>query len=247
MDAHVTLVAEKIFQIAGLPVTNTLLTTLLTTILIAAFAVAISRKISLVPGRLQLAAEVVIETIFSTIENLSDTKRAKRFFPVIATFFLFILTANYLGLLPGFGTIGIKEHHGSETTLVPLFRSINSDLNVTLALALISVGVTHYYSISSVGIVNYLKRYFSFNPVNLFVGLLEIVAEITKVLSLSFRLFGNVFAGEALLVTISGIFAFILPLPFIFMEVIVGFVQAAIFMMLTLVFMVILTEKNLTH
>ena len=130
---------------------------------------------------------------------------------------------------------------------VTLFRSVNSDLNVTLALALISVGVTHYYSISSLGIVDYLKRYFSINPVNLFVGLLEIIAEITKILSLSFRLFGNIFAGEALLMTISSLFAFVLPLPFIFLEIIVGFVQAAIFMMLTLVFMVILTEKHASN
>jgi F-type H+-transporting ATPase subunit a len=128
-----------------------------------------------------------------------------------------------------------------------LFRSINSDLNVTLALALISVGATHYYSISNLGIGDYLKRYFSLNPVNLFVGLLEIVAEFTKILSLSFRLFGNIFAGETLLVTISALFAFILPLPFLFLEIIVGFVQAAIFMMLTLVFMVILTEKHASH
>ena len=109
---------------------------------------------------------------------------------------------------------------------------------------LISVGVTHFYAINALGVFQYLKRYFSLNPVLLFVGLLELVAEITKVLSLSFRLFGNIFAGEALLLTISLLFAFILPLPFMFLEIIVGFVQATIFMMLTLVFMIILTEKT---
>ena len=114
---------------------------------------------------------------------------------------------------------------------------------MTLSLALISVVVTHYYSVTALGIVDYLKRYFSFNPANLFVGLMEIISEITKILSLSFRLFGNIFAGETLLVTISSIAAFILPLPFMLLEIIVGFVQAAIFMMLTLVFMTILTEK----
>ena len=245
---EVTLFAEKIFNIGPFPVTNTLLTTLAATLLLTIFAVVVSKKIAIIPtSKLQIVSEIVIETIFTTIEGLSDKKRAERFFPLIATFFIFIITANYLGLLPGFNTIGINETHGGEHVFVPLLRSVNSDLNVTLALALISVGMTHYYSISTVGIVNYLRRYFSFNPVNLFVGVLEIVAEFTKVLSLSFRLFGNIFAGEALLVTISSLFAFVLPLPFIFLEIIVGFVQAVIFMMLTLVFMVILTEKSASH
>lgn len=245
---EVTLFAEKLFSIGGFPITNTLLTTLITTGLLSFFAVAVSKKVALIPtSKLQLASEIVLEQIFSTIEGLSDTNRAKRFFPVVATFFIFIVTANYLGLLPGFATIGIYETHNGESVFLPLFRSINSDLNVTLALALISVGVTHYYSITSIGIISYLKRYFSLNPAELFVGILEIISEITKIASLSFRLFGNIFAGESLLLTISSLFAFILPLPFIFLELIVGFVQAAIFMMLTLVFMVILSESHASH
>lgn len=245
---QVTLFAEKIFEIGSFPITNTFLTTLITTGILVAFAVVTSKRISLIPtSKLQLVSEVVIENIFSTIEGLSDRKRAQRFFPIVATFFIFIIFANYLGLFPGFNTIGLNEIHDGHRVFIPILRSINSDLNVTLALALISVGVTHYYSITTIGIVNYLKRYFSLNPVNLFVGLLEIVAEITKIISLSFRLFGNIFAGETLLVTISSLFAFVLPLPFIFLEIVVGFVQAAIFMMLTLVFMVILSEKHTAH
>ena len=120
---------------------------------------------------------------------------------------------------------------------------MNTDLNATLALALISVAMTHYYAISILGFGAYLGKFFSLNPVFLFVGFLEIIAEFTKLVSLSFRLFGNIFAGEALLVTISSLFAFILPLPFIALELLVGFVQAMIFMMLTLVFMIILSEK----
>src|SRR5258708_1400525 len=155
------------------------------------------------------------------------------------TFFLFIMVGNLLGLLPGFGTI---THHS-----VPLLRSINSDLNTTLALALISAVTTHIFAIKYVGLKNYLKRWVSLNPIFLFVGLLEIVGEFTKIISLSFRLFGNIFAGEVVLSTISQIFAFIVPLPFYFLEIIVGFVQAAVFMMLTLVFMVLLTEKHGEH
>ncbi|OGY27132.1 MAG: hypothetical protein A2Z11_03185, partial [Candidatus Woykebacteria bacterium RBG_16_43_9] len=218
---EVTIFAEKIVNIGPFPITNTLLTTLITTAMLSIFAIVVSKKVVLVPiSKLQLLSEIVIETIFSTIEGLSDAKRAKRFFPIVATFFIFILIANYLGLMPGFNTIGVNQLHHGENVFVPLLRSVNSDLNVTLALALISVGMTHYYSITAVGIASYLKRYFSLNPVNLFVGLLEIVAEFTKILSLSFRLFGNIFAGEALLVTISSLFAFILPLPFMFLEII---------------------------
>lgn len=241
---EITLFAEEIFHLGILPITNTLVTTLITTLLLVSFAIATSKKIALVPtSKLQLISEIVIENIFSTIENLSDKKSATKYLPLVATFFVFILIANYVGLLPGFNTIGFFTHHHGEAVFVPLLRSINSDLNVTLALAFISVGMTHFYAVSALGIVEYLRKFFSINPVFLFVGLLEIVAEITKILSLSFRLFGNVFAGEALLVTISSLFAFILPLPFLFLEIIVGFVQAAIFMMLTLVFIVLLTQK----
>lgn len=245
---EITLFAEPIFHIGSFAVTNTLLMTLLTTASLTVFAVLVSKKVSLVPtSRLQLFSEIIVENIFNTSEGLSDNKRAKVFFAFVATFFIFIITANYLGLFPGVGTIGFHEVHDGKEVFVPLFRSINSDLNATLALALISVGLTHFFSINMLGIKTYLKKFFSINPVFLFVGLLEIVAEITKVFSLSFRLFGNVYAGETLLVTISSLFAFIVPLPFMFLEILVGFVQAAIFMMLTLVFMAILTEKTASH
>lgn len=246
MAASVEIAAEKITQIGPLPITNSLLTTWIVMIVIIVFAYFAGKKIKRIPDRLQNFAETILETLYSTMENLAG-ERTKRIFPIIATFFIFIIVSNYIGLLPGVGTIGIHEIHNGKEVLVPLFRSANSDINLTLALALISVGVTHYFSITTLGIVDYLKRYFSLNPILLFVGLLEIVAEITKILSLSFRLFGNIFAGEALLTTISGLFAFFVPLPFMAMELLVGFVQATVFMMLTLVFIVILTEKHEAH
>ena len=146
------------------------------------------------------------------------------------------LFGNLLGLLPGFATITFRDE--------PLLRSINSDLNMTLALALTSAVLTHAFALYYLGIIDYLKKWFTLNPIFLFVGLLELVGEFTKIVSLSFRLFGNIFAGEVVLATISSIFAFVIPLPFYFLEIIVGFVQAAVFMMLTLVFMVLLSEKH---
>jgi F-type H+-transporting ATPase subunit a len=246
MSANIEIAAEKITQVGPLPITNSLITTWIVMILILTFAYFVGKNIKKVPNRLQSFAELIIESLYNTIENLAGN-RTGRFFPIIATFFILIFVSNYFGLLPGIGTIGIHEVHDGKEVLVPLFRSANSDINLTLALALISVAVTHYFSITTLGIIEYLKRYLSLNPVLLFVGLLEIIAEITKILSLSFRLFGNIFAGEALLTTISGLFAFIVPLPFMALELLVGFVQAAVFMMLTLVFMVILTEKHEAH
>lgn len=244
---HVELAPETIFHIGFLPITNTLLTTWFAMAAIVVTVYASTRKIALVPSTPQAIIEIVLDWIYGLGEGLSDPIRAKRFFAVVATFFIFIIFANYLGLLPGVGTIGYYAQRGHEEVWVPLIRPMNTDLNATLALALISVTMTHYYAISILGFGSYLGKFFSLNPVFLFVGFLEIVAEFTKLISLSFRLFGNIFAGEALLVTISSLFAFVLPLPFMALELLVGFVQAMIFMMLTLVFMIILSEKAVAH
>ncbi|MCL5783859.1 MAG: F0F1 ATP synthase subunit A [Patescibacteria group bacterium] len=240
---EITLAAETIAHIGAFPITNTLLVTLGATIILSVLAILTSRNVTLVPSGLQNFFEIAIETVFGMSEEIAHS-RAKAFFPFVMTFFLFIITANWLGLLPGFGTIGFNEVHNGKETFVPLLRSINADLNTTLALALVSAIVTHFFALKYLGIANYLKKWFSLNPIFLFVGILELVGEVTKVVSLSFRLFGNIFAGEIVLATIAGIFAFVAPLPFYFLEIIVGFVQAAVFMMLTLTFMAILSEKH---
>jgi F-type H+-transporting ATPase subunit a len=162
------------------------------------------------------------------------------------TFFLYILTANLLALLPGVSTIGINAVSEGQQKFIPIVRSINSDLNMTLSLALISVIVTHFFSLKFIGIRDYLKRWFSLKMfgVFLFVGFLEIVSEFTKIISLSFRLFGNILAGKVLLKTAWSVSAFIVPIPFYFLELIVAIVQASVFMILTLVFMVMLSEKH---
>jgi len=238
-----SLVAENIGHIGSFPVTNSILVTWIITLILSISAFFATRSMKEVPTGLQNFYEMIIEAAYGVVEDLAH-KKAKVFFPYLMTFFLFIITANWLGLFPGFGTIGLNEiEHGKEV-FIPLFRSVNSDLNTTLSLALISLVLTHYYSLRYLGIVGYIKHWFSLNPVILFVGILEIVSEFTKLVSLSLRLFGNIFAGEVVLSTISSMFAFIVPLPFYFLEIIVGFVQAAVFMMLTLVFMVLLSEKH---
>lgn len=239
MEEHVALAAEKLFQIGPLPVTNTILTTWVVTLILVGFAAVATRKVALVPSGIQNFAEFAVESLHDLVQSVAGAKTAV-FFPIIASFFFFIIVGNYLGLLPGFGTIGIYQ----QSHFVPLFRAVNSDLNTTLALAIVSVIATHYLAIKYLGLGNYIKKWVSLNPIFLFVGLIELVGEFTKVISLSFRLFGNIFAGETALVTASTkLFAFFVPLPFYFLELIVGFVQALVFAMLTLVFMVILTAK----
>lgn len=238
MENAIVLKPEVIGYLKSLPITNTLFTSWIVMAVLVTVSLLVRFKVSLVPvSRFYNLFEMIVEFGYETAEDLAHSK-AKVFFPIVMTFFLYILSGNLLGLLPGFATIKFKGE--------PLFRSINSDLNMTLALALTSAVLTHAFALRYLGLWDYLKKWFTLNPIFLFVGLLELVGEVTKVVSLSFRLFGNIFAGEVVLATVSSIFAFIIPLPFYFLEIIVGFVQAAVFMMLTLVFMVLLSEKHAT-
>ena len=250
MENHVALAAEKLFQIGPLPITNSLLTTWIVTAILIAFALLATKGASLIPRKLQNVAEAMIETLQDLVSSIAPDK-TKVFLPIIASFFFFILFGNYFGLLPGVGSIGFylpsetQVVEGQHPTFIPYLRSINSDLNTTVALAIVSAIATHYLAIRYLGLWHYLQKFISLNPIFLFVGLLELIGEATKILSLSFRLFGNIFAGEVLLTTASTrLFAFIVPIPFYFLEILVGFVQALIFAMLTLVFMTILTQRE---
>lgn len=240
---NIELAAETIGHIGFFPITNTLLVSWIAMILLISTSFFATRKIQIVPAGLQNFYELIIEVGFGIVDDLAPLK-AKIFFPMVMTFFLFIVTGNWLGLFPGFGTIGFTEIINGKEIFVPYLRSINADLNTTLALALISAITTHYFAVKYLGVKDYLGHWFTLNPIYLFVGMMELVGEFTKIISLSFRLFGNIFAGEVVLSTIGNIFAFVLPLPFYFLEIIVGFVQGAVFMMLTLVFMVLLSQKH---
>lgn len=236
----VSFASETIVHVGSFPVTNTLLDMFLVDAVLIGGAFYIGKKLTLIPSLLQNAAESIIETFYSLTFSIAPANAGK-IFPFFMSFFLFILLANWSGLIPGVGTVGFFDPAASGHKLIPLLRGLTSDFNATLGLALISTCATHLLSVQTIGIKNYLSRYFSLNPLNLFIGILEIISEITKVISLSFRLFGNIFAGEVVLLTVSSIFAFLFPLPFLLLEVIVGLVQALVFSMLTMVFMAILT------
>ncbi len=235
----VSLVSEPIFHIGSFSVTNTITDTLFVDLVLIVLMIAININLKIIPNFLQNFVEFVIKTFYDLNESISE-ERTKKIFPWFMSFFIFILIANWSELIPGFSSVGLKEGH----TIVPFFRGASSDLNTTLALAIVSTIATHAMSINTLGIKGYLSKFFSLNPINLFVGLLELVGEFTKIISLSFRLFGNVFAGTVVLGIISGFAALIAPIPFLLLEIIVGLVQALIFAMLTMVFMTILTTPH---
>lgn len=238
-----SLVAETVFFMGKFPVTNTLLNTLLVDIALISLTLLVYKRLAILPGKFQSMIEIGIENFYNLTESVAQD-RAKKIFPFFMSFFVFILFVNWSGLIPGVGSIGFFHQTNHEKELIPILRSATSDLNTTFALALVSAFATHILSVKIIGIKDYLSRYFSLNPVNLYVGLLELISEITKIISLSFRLFGNIFAGETVLLTVSTIFAFLFPIPFLLLEVIVGFVQALVFSMLTMAFMAILTTPH---
>ena len=245
---HISITPETVGHAFGLSITNTLLTSWLVVILLVALSIIISRKIKTVPGTLQNLAEWVIEKLLDFMETVAgDRSTPIRFFPFVATIFIFVLLSNWLGILPGVGSIGFFEHGAEGEVFVPLFRSVNSDLSMTLALALLTVIGSHVIGFLAVGAKHHIGKFLSFkSPVAFFVGLLEIVSEISKILSLSFRLFGNILAGEVLLVIIASLVPYIVPLPFLGLELFVGLIQALIFSVLAMVAMAT-SVKVATH
>lgn len=215
--------------------TNSVLLSTFALILLAVIAVVLNRKLAFVPGAGQNVAELVMGGALGLMDSvLGDRKTSEKYFPLVFTVFLFILFSNWLGLLPGVGSI---VFHSVGREAVPLLRSPASDLNFTLALALIVVTFVNAFGVAAVGVKSRLSVFFNFKgPIEFFIGILELISECAKIISFSFRLFGNVFAGEVLLAIMAFLVPYLVPLPFMFLEIFVGFIQAFIFGMLTLVF-----------
>ncbi len=235
---NIEIAAEKLFSIFGLPVTNALLMTWIVAVVLIVVSVILSRRVALVPTGIQNVFEYGVEMFLDSMEKMYHSReQAEKFFPFVATIFIFVLTSNWLGILPGVGSIGFNEVHEGHKVLVPFFRSGASDLNFTIALALTTVLMVNIIGIRTLGIKTHISKYLNFsNPINFFVGILEFIGEIAKVISFSFRLFGNVFAGEVLLIIVGVLAPYVVPIPFLMLEIFVGFVQALVFTMLTMVF-----------
>ncbi|MBI2623581.1 MAG: F0F1 ATP synthase subunit A [Candidatus Liptonbacteria bacterium] len=230
---HISIKAEELFHIGGFPVTNGVLLSFLILLLLGGGALLLRRKLALIPGMLQNLAEWVLEGILSIMDGILGSRyQSERYLPLIATLFLIVLFSNWFGLLPGVGSI---VFHGEETS--PLFRAPSSDLNFTLALALITVITVNILGVVAIGAGSHIKKFLNFrSPLAFFTGILEFISECARIISFSFRLFGNIFAGEVLLTVVSFLLPYVVPVPFFFLEVFVGFIQAFIFAMLALVF-----------
>lgn len=257
-----TLFAESLGHVGSLTITNSLISSWITVIILVIFLVAVGRKLRAVPKGIQNIFELLLEKALEMADSVTGSrKKSEKFLPISLALFLFIVINNWLGLLPGMGTIGFNEMEGGHKLFIPLFRGGTADINTTLALALFAVVASHIVGSLAVGSWNYFNKFVNIklileiptkirkdftvilvNPIKVFVGLVEVISEFAKMASLTFRLFGNIFAGEVLLASMMALFAYILPLPFMFLELIVGIIQALIFAILALVYMTIATE-----
>ncbi len=265
------LAAESIFHIGSFAVTNTYINTVLTVIGFAVFAFFIKRAAERyysgneAPKGLLNFFEKILEILFKYFDQATgNRKQTVKFVPIVGSLFFFILVSNWIGLLPGIGSFGVYQLHHGVVELTPIFRSANTDLNLTLAMAVFAVIVSHIVGIATIGFFKYANKFIklgdlwkalaTLNPmkilvaiIELFVGFIEIFSEIAKFISLSLRLFGNVFAGEVLLTVLGSLIAFVVPLPFMALELLVGIVQATVFSMLTLVYLTIATTEIHGH
>ena len=308
---EISIAAEPVFEfdLFGFwpdGITNTLLSSWLTTAILVVAVLAITRKMEEIPGRWQGALEMIIEGMYNLVEGAAGRKWARRFFPIVMTIFLFVITASWLGLTPLFGSWGALHHadhgqpvewlndshsvglwvpaaegqeaeaHAAEEdahaaggevyALAPMFRAATTDLNVTIALAIVSVVMTQYFGLSALGL-GYLTKFinvggfvkaftekgigcvgriaaFGMGVIDFFIGIVELFSEIGKVVSFSFRLFGNIFAGEVLLGVMAFLIPYLISLPFYGLELFVGFVQALVFMMLSVAFFIVATTSH---
>jgi len=243
---HISIAAEPLFSFLGLTVTNSLLASWIVTFFLIAFGLffRLTVKISLIGGKLQNLLEIIVDGFYGLIEEVASEK-AEELLPLLTTLFFYILALNWFGLFPGIGSIGFKEVIDHHERFVPILRGGTADLNTTLALAIFSVVATQIYGVKYLGFKDFIKRYIDLsNPINFFVGILEVISEISKLISFSFRLFGNIFAGEVLLTVMIFLVPIVIPVFFLGLEVFVGVIQALIFMMLTLVFISAASEPH---
>lgn len=243
---HVALAAEKLGDFFGLPITNTLVTSWIVVALLMLIAVLVGRRTKLVPSRIQTFFETLFEGAYDYMtETLGSRAIARRFFPLLMTIFLFIAVSNMLEFTPGIGSIGF--FHGDEFT--PLLRSVNTDLNMTLALTIIAVITIEVAGVVALGFFRYAGKFINFSsPLNFTVGLIELVSEVSRLVSFSFRLFGNIFAGEVLIGVVAFFVPYLLPVPLMAFEMFVGIIQGLVFAMLILFFVKLaITDPHEAH
>ena len=221
-------------HVGGLPITATLVTSWLAMLILIVFAWSVRQRLREIPGKFQSMVELVVGGMFDFVANTLENKElARKYFPILMTIFLFLLVMNWVGLLPGVTSVGFWE----DGHLVPLLYPPATDLNITLAFTFVSMAVIEFAGIVALGAFKYGGKFINFSsPINFIVGIIELISELGRIVSFSFRLFGNIFAGKTLLVVAIFFVPFILPVPIMIYETFVGFIQAGVFMFLTLIF-----------
>lgn len=253
----ISIKAETLFHIGTFQVTNSLFFSFFILLFFGYIAYRYHKESS--TGKhtnFYLFINLILRILYNLFESIVHEKIVV-FFPLLSAFFIWIIVQNWSGLLPGVGSvlIGIKEpivnthienieheeiqhEEKEEVEHVPLLRGNNADINATLALAIIAVAMVQVYGVQFLGFFGYIKKFIDVsNPINFILGILEIMSEISKILSFAFRLFGNIFAGEVLLTIVAFLVPVLASFPFLILEVFVGFVQALVFSMLTSVFL----------
>ena len=260
---HPELPAETVFHIFGFPITNSIITAWITITFLVALSYAVTRRMKLVPGRLQAAFEFLLGWLFDLCRSVAGDKNGRRFFPIVATIFLFVAFNAWLALLPGYGSITVNTAEGE----VHLLRAANTDINMPLALALVSFVFVEITGLRTLGI-RYLGKFFNFGEfrrglsqvfrgkvkdgamglfgggISIFTGLMEGLTEFIRIISLTFRLFGNMTAGEILLLVAAFLVPWLFAIPFYGLELLIGFIQALIFAGLTLIFLTLAVTSH---
>ena len=253
---HPELPAEAIAHIGGIAITNTMLTAWISIAVLGIFFFLATRRMKLIPNRLQAMAESIINYLYGFCTDIAGEKYGRKFFPLMATIFLFVITNAWMNLIPGYGSILIDSEHG----FVHLLRGANTDINFPLVLAVVSFVMVEYWGLKTIGVFHYLSKFFNFKKffrgwkqvftgkfkdgvtnifmgaIDAFIGLIELLSEFIRLLSFTFRLFGNMTGGEILLISMLFLAPFVVAIPFYVLEIFVGYIQALIFAGLTLVF-----------
>ena len=250
--------AEVVFHLFAFPITNSIIAAWITIIFLAGFSFVVSRRMKLIPGRLQSAFEFLLGWLYDFCCNAAGEKNGRRFFPVVATIFLFVAFNAWLALLPGFGSITVHTAEGEAH----LLRPANTDINMPLALAVTAVFFIQYFGLRSLG-RRYVAKFVNVGGffrsagqivrgglsaglsgmfagvIEIFVGFLELLSEFIRIISFTFRLFGNMTAGEILILVAVFLVPWLFALPFYGLELLIGFIQALIFGGLTLIFLIL--------
>jgi len=242
MDLNISLAPEVLFHIGSWPITNTFFWFFWLWLFLLIGAIIFGSRLKMVPGKFQNFVEMAISEAYNFTESIiGPGKKAERVFPLVATMFFFVLICNLIPYIPGQSAITLQTADG----VVPLFRSIVADYGFVFMMTISVVLLIQIIAIVTNGPLAYIGKFINLHsPLKAFLGIMDLIGEIAKVVSLSFRLFGNMFAGEVLSAVMLFLAPFFIPLPFLFLGLLTAIVQAFVFSVLTLVFISMASEMD---